>query len=91
MRYSGQRITAFNAAAWIESVEAIPGITLWLAKKLGRHATGMGLHSFHHMDEMTHEGYRQFNKLKAKMKAADGVEAVEAELLRRGRVLGPTS
>jgi hypothetical protein len=81
-------VTANVAAAAIavRAAQAMaPAASVWLSREPRRDpGPKPKLHSFHHEDEMTDEGRQQFNELKASMRAANGVEAVEAELMRRG-------
>ncbi len=84
----------FSAANWLDEVEAIQGVDIYVAKVDGKDDTvwsGMRIWTRHSEDGMlavTDDGGRRYHELMAEMKAAPhGVERVKGELVKRGRVI----
>jgi hypothetical protein len=77
----------FDAAAWVDCVDAISGIEIYVGQQAEEE--WMGVTFGHHRDRrVIEEGMDRYGKLAAEMNTApDGVDAVTDELLRRGRVV----
>ena len=77
----------FDAAAWVDCVDAIPGIEIYVGQQAEEEwmSVTFGHHRYRRVSE---EGMDRYGKLAAEMNTApDGVAAVTDELLRRGWVV----